>query len=115
VHLGGYQLHEPIECLVLVPHVVVERGGLDAELLGELAHAQRLDAAAVGESAVLELRAGADQGDQMGCVARAPAVLADSKSLNAIATPAAKPNAGAPSTQQGSSQIGRIHGDPTPG
>jgi hypothetical protein len=42
------------------------------------------------EDAVLEGRTRADQGDEVRCVDRAPAAWADSMSLNAIATPAAR-------------------------
>ena len=39
----------PVEQVVLVPDVAIERHRIDAELLAELAHAQRLDAASIGE------------------------------------------------------------------
>jgi hypothetical protein len=38
-----------VEELVLVGHVLVERHGDDVEALGQVAHAQRLDADLVGE------------------------------------------------------------------
>ncbi len=42
------------------------------------------------EFAVGERGSGADEGDELGCVHGSPAGLADSISLNAIATPAAR-------------------------
>ena len=39
----------PVEDVVLVPHVAVERHGLNPEFPPELAHAQRIDAVAVEE------------------------------------------------------------------
>ena len=43
------RVDDPVEDVVLVRDVVVERHRLDAELLAELAHRQRLDPACVGE------------------------------------------------------------------
>ena len=43
------QLHEAVEQVVLVADVPIQRHRVDAELLSELAHAQRLDAASIGE------------------------------------------------------------------
>ena len=47
--LADDDLDDAIEQVVLVADVAVERHGIDAELLAELAHAQRLDAASIGE------------------------------------------------------------------
>ncbi len=47
--LGEHQLGDPVHDVVLVLDVVVERHRLDAELLAELAHGERLDPACVGE------------------------------------------------------------------
>ena len=42
-------LDHAVEEVVLVPDVAVDRHRLDAQLLPELAHAERLEAAAIGE------------------------------------------------------------------
>ena len=47
--LADDELDHGIDEVTLVAHVVVQRHGLDAELLRELAHADGLDAAVVGE------------------------------------------------------------------
>ena len=47
--LADHDLDRAVQQLVLVLHVPVERHGLDAELLAEPAHAQGIDAAAIGE------------------------------------------------------------------
>ena len=47
--LGDDQLDDPVEQVVLAPDVAVERHRVDPELLAELAHAQRLEAVAIGE------------------------------------------------------------------
>ena len=44
------EVDDAVADLVLAPHVVVERHRLDAQLLPELAHAQRLEAALVCEA-----------------------------------------------------------------
>ena len=49
LELADHALDDAVEQVVLVPDVAVERHGVDAELLAEPAHAQRLEAAAVGE------------------------------------------------------------------
>ena len=54
--LADDQLDDAVEQVVLVPDVAVERHRVDAELLAELAHAQRLEAVAIGE---LDRRPGA--------------------------------------------------------
>ena len=47
--LGQDEVEHAVEEVVLVGDVVVERHGLEAERLAELAHRQRLDPALVGE------------------------------------------------------------------
>src|SRR6185295_17901058 len=47
--LARHRVDDPVQEVVLVGHVVVERHRLDAELLTELAHAERLEPALVGE------------------------------------------------------------------
>ena len=49
VDLGDDQLQHAIEQVVLVAHVPVEGHRLDAQLLAELAHAQALEALAIGQ------------------------------------------------------------------
>ena len=49
VDLARDELDHAVEDVVLVGHVVVQRHRLDAELLGELAHAERLDPTLVGK------------------------------------------------------------------
>jgi hypothetical protein len=43
------EVEQPVDQIVLARHVVVERHRLDADLLGELAHAEPLDAVGVGQ------------------------------------------------------------------
>jgi hypothetical protein len=47
--LGEDQVDHAVEQVAAVGHVVVQRHRLDAELLGQLAHRQLLDAARVGQ------------------------------------------------------------------
>ena len=47
--LADDRIDRSVEDVVLVPDVAIEGHRLDAELLAELAHAERLDAASVGE------------------------------------------------------------------
>ena len=47
--LADDDLDDAVEQVVLAPDVPVERHGIDAELLAELAHAQALDAVPIGE------------------------------------------------------------------
>jgi hypothetical protein len=47
--LSEDRLDQAVEQIVLVANVAIQRHGVDAELLAQLAHAERLDAAAVGE------------------------------------------------------------------
>ena len=49
VDLADEDLDDAIQQVVLVPDVTVERHRLDAELLAELAHAERIEPASVGE------------------------------------------------------------------
>ncbi len=49
IDLGRDEVDDAVDDLVLRADVVVERHRLDAELLGDLPHADRLDPALVGE------------------------------------------------------------------
>ena len=49
VDLADDDVDRPVEDVVLVPHVAIQRHRLDPELLPELAHAQRVDAVAIRE------------------------------------------------------------------
>src|SRR5207237_10224562 len=49
VDLAEDDVDHAVQELLLVPHVVVERHRLDPHLLSQVAHAQRLDALAVGQ------------------------------------------------------------------
>ena len=47
--LAEQEIDHAVNDLALVAHVAIQRHRLDAELLGELAHAERLDAFLVGQ------------------------------------------------------------------
>src|SRR6266849_7128166 len=49
IDLAEDDIDHPIQDVFLVPHMVVERHRLDPEVLGDLAHAERPEAAFVGE------------------------------------------------------------------
>ena len=49
VDLADHDVDDAVQNVVLVLDVVVERHRLDAERLGELAHAERVDPAAIGQ------------------------------------------------------------------
>ena len=46
--LGEHEIDHAVHDVALVAHVAVQRHRLDAQLLGELAHAERLDAILIG-------------------------------------------------------------------
>src|SRR5438045_3391181 len=50
LELGDHEVEDPVEDLVLASDVVVDRHGLDAELLREFAHAECLEPALIGDA-----------------------------------------------------------------
>src|SRR5438874_7264726 len=50
IDLAEDDIDHAIEHVLLVPYVVIERHRLDAELVAELAHAERLESASIGEA-----------------------------------------------------------------
>lgn len=49
IDLADDYVDHAVEQLLFIPHVLVERHWYDAELLGDLAHARRLDTPLIGE------------------------------------------------------------------